>query len=49
MWVDSHDGVVVVEIRLDLVEGVTDGSAASQFFKSELFISSLSAAPGHLT
>ena len=30
--------MVVVEIRLDLVEGVGDGSAASQFFKSELFI-----------
>ena len=28
----------MVEIRLDLVEGVRDGSAASQFFKSELFI-----------
>ena len=38
MWVDSHDGVVVVEIRLDLVEGVRYRSAASQFFKSEWFI-----------
>ena len=28
----------MVEIRLDLVEGVGDGSAASQSFKSELFI-----------